>query len=204
MDRKEHWEKIYREKQPTDVSWFQREPVRSLEWIRSVAPSKEAAIVDVGGGASVLVDRLLDLGYGNVTVLDVSGAALGVSRSRLGTRADRVRWVEADVTRCDADLACDVWHDRAVFHFLTEAEDRKRYVDLVKRSLRPGGHGILAAFAPDGPEKCSGLPVRRYDAALVQGEFGGDFDLLREEAELHRTPADKEQRFRYFLLKRLK
>jgi SAM-dependent methyltransferase len=204
MNRKEHWEKIYREKKTTDVSWFQREPARSLDWIRSVAPSKAAAIVDVGGGASVLVDRLLDLEYESLTVLDLSAGALDASRSRLGARADRVRWVEADVLRCDATLACDVWHDRAVFHFLTEAEDRKRYLDLVKRSVRSGGHVILAAFAPDGPEKCSGLPVRRYDAALVQEEFGGDFRLLREEAELHRTPADKEQRFRYFLLKRLR
>jgi SAM-dependent methyltransferase len=202
MDRKQHWEKIYGEKKPTEVSWFQNEPARSLEWIRSCAPSHDAVIVDVGGGASLLVDRLLDLGYRRVAVLDVSGAALRLVRERLGVRANRVRFLEADLTRCDEDLSCDVWHDRAVFHFLTDAEDRKRYVELIRKSLRPGGHAILAAFGPDGPEKCSGLLVRRYDAALVQGELGSDFTLLRDEAELHRTPADKEQRFRYFLFKR--
>jgi SAM-dependent methyltransferase len=202
VDRKEHWEKIYREKKLADVSWFQKEPARSLAWIREIAPSTEAAVVDVGGGASLLVDRLLELGYPHVSVLDISGAALAVARARLGDQAARVRFVEADVTRCDADLTCDVWHDRAVFHFLTEAEDRSRYVELLRKSIRPGGHLILAAFGPDGPEKCSGLPVRRYDLPLIQAELGSDFALLREEAELHRTPADKEQRFRYFLFER--
>jgi SAM-dependent methyltransferase len=203
MDMKEHWEKIYREKKPTEVSWFQREPLRSLEWIRLSTPSTDAALLDVGSGASFLVDRLLDLGYGNISVLDVSGTALRGTRERLGDRARGVRFIEADVTRCDADLSCDLWHDRAVFHFLTDAEDRRRYVEQVRRSLRPGGHLILAAFAPDGPEKCSGLPVQRYDAGLVRGEFGSGFMLLREEAELHRTPADREQRFRYFLFRRV-
>jgi SAM-dependent methyltransferase len=202
MNRKDHWEKIYREKKPTEVSWYQREPVRSLEWIRTTTPSKDAGIVDIGGGASFLVDRLLDLGYRKVSVLDISGTALGLVQERLGPRASLVRCIEADVAHCDADLACDLWHDRAVFHFLTETEDRKRYVDLLRISLRPGGHLILASFAPDGPEKCSRLSVRRYDAALLLAELGSDFTLLREETDLHRTPADKEQRFRYFLLQR--
>jgi SAM-dependent methyltransferase len=203
MDRKDHWEKIYRDKKSSDVSWFQRDPARSLDWIRATTASKDAGIVDIGGGASLLVDRLLDLGYRKISVLDISAAALDVTRERLGTRAGQVRFIDADVTQCNVDLACDLWHDRAVFHFLTEAEDRKRYVELLKRSLRPGGHVILAAFATDGPEKCSGLLVRRYDAALVLGELGSDFRLLRDEAELHRTPADKEQRFRYYLLQRM-
>jgi SAM-dependent methyltransferase len=203
MDHKDHWEKIYRDKKPDELSWFQPEPARSIEWIGSVAESRDAGIVDIGGGASVLVDRLLALGYKNISVLDISGAALGVARRRLGPAAERVRFIEADVTRCTQDLACDLWHDRAVFHFLTEAEDRNCYVDLLRRSIRPGGHVILATFAPDGPEKCSGLPVRRYDSRLVLEELGSGFQLLREEAEAHRTPADKEQRFRYFLLQRL-
>lgn len=202
MNQKEHWEKVYREKKPTEVSWFQREPERSLEWIRTVAPSKDKAIVDVGAGASLLVDRLLDLGYQRISVLDISGVALGVAKERLGARAAQVRFIETDVTCSDADLSCDLWHDRAVFHFQTEAEDRKRYVEVLKRSLRPGGHVILAAFAPDGPEKCSGLFVRRYDAGILQKELGEDFRLIREEAEVHRTPTDKEQRFRYFLFQR--
>jgi SAM-dependent methyltransferase len=202
MDRKDHWEKIYRDKKPSEVSWFQREPARSLEWIQATTPSKDAGIIDIGGGASVLVDRLLDLGYRRISVLDISGAALGVTKERLGIRAGQVRFVEADVTQCNIDLTCDLWHDRAVFHFLTEAEDRKRYADLLMQSLRPGGHVILAAFATDGPEKCSGLIVRRYDAALVLGELGKEFRMIREEAEVHRTPAEKEQRFRYYLLQR--
>lgn len=203
MDRKGHWEKIYRDKKPTEVSWFQQDPTRSLEWIQAKATSKEEDIVDIGGGASLLVDRLIDLGYRKLSVLDISGAALAVTRERLGQRASRVRFIEADVTNCSVDLSCDLWHDRAVFHFLTEAEDRNRYVELLKRSLRPGGHVILAAFSTDGPEKCSGLIVRRYDAALLLGELGSEFKLLRDEAEAHRTPADKEQRFRYYLLQRI-
>src|SRR5258708_2724259 len=202
MDRKEHWEKIYREKKPGELSWFQREPARSLEWIQATTLSRDAAIVDIGGGASVLVDRLQDLGYRKLTVLDLSGAALRVAGERLGARATLVRWIEADVTDCNADLACDLWHDRAVFHFLTEAEDRKRYVELLQHSLRPGGHLILSAFAPEGPEKCSGLLVRRTDSAMLLGDLGSGFNLLREDTELHRTPADKEQRFRYYLLQR--
>jgi SAM-dependent methyltransferase len=202
MDRKEHWERIYREKKPDEVSWFQREPTRSLQWIQAATPRKEARLVDVGGGASQLVDRLLDLGYEKISVLDISAAALRVTRTRLGNRAAQVHLIEADVTQCDTDLTCDLWHDRAVFHFLTEPEDRRRYSELLARSVQPGGHVILAAFAEDGPEKCSGLPVRRYDAELIRKELGGGFTLLREESERHRTPADKEQKFRYFLFKR--
>jgi len=172
-------EKLYREKKPTDVGRFQIEPARSLEWIRNVAPSKEAAIVDVGGGASVLVEWLLDLDHGGITALDLSGAAHGVSRSRLGGRGDRVPWVEADVNRCDADLASEVRHDRAVFHSLTETQDRQDYGDLVRRPVRPRDHVILAAFDTDGREKCSGLPMRLYDALLLQAEFGSDFERLR-------------------------
>ncbi len=203
MDRKEHWERIYRERNLTEVGWFQREPARSLDWIRTTKISKDAGIVDIGGGASLLVDRLLDLEYRKVSVLDISGAALGLAKARLGVRASQVHWIEADVTQCAFDIACDLWHDRAVFHFMTEAEDRKRYVALLKRSVRPGGYVILATFASDGPEKCSGLTVCRYDATLVLRELGSGFTLLREEAELHRTPAGKVQQFRYYLLQRM-
>ena len=184
------------------MSWFQAEPKKSLELIQLSAASKEASIIDVGGGASVLVDRLLSQGYKDLSVLDISAAALGHSKKRLGERARRVHWFEADITRFEPPHQYDVWHDRAVFHFLTDSLDRAKYAALVWGAIKPAGHLILASFAPDGPEKCSGLTVCRYDAGLISAELGPEFQLIREEAEDHLTPWDKEQKFRYFLFKR--
>ena len=202
-DQQAHWEKIYGEKKPDEVSWYQENPAMSLEIIQRVVP-KTGRIIDIGGGASRLVDALLGAGYQNVSVLDISGRALEYARERLGSLAEKVSWREADVTTFAPGQAYDVWHDRAVFHFLTEEPDREKYRAALKRALPVGGHVVLAAFALEGPEKCSGLPVRRYDAVLVAQEFAGDFELLDQDSETHRTPWNTEQRFNYFLLKRVR
>ena len=202
FDRRSYWETIYGERKPEDVSWFQETPAVSLELIRGAAPSKAARVLDVGGGASRLADFLLEDGFTGLSVLDISGRALAHSQERLGARAKKISWIESDIAAFVPPAPYDVWHDRAVFHFLTEKADRDAYLAVLRRSLKPGGAVILAAFAPDGPEKCSGLPVRRYDAALVRETFGPDFKLILETAETHITPWNAEQRFSYFLLKR--
>ena len=201
-ENKRHWENIYAERKPDEVSWFQAEPTQSLALIRQAGVNSDSAIIDVGGGASVLVDRLLELGLKNISVLDIAASALNYAKERLGPRSNQVHWIEADVTEFVAPQQYDLWHDRAVFHFLTEATDRVKYLALVRAGIRPGGAMIIACFAPDGPEKCSGLTVYRYDAELISEQFGKDFDLVSEVTELHRTPWDKEQKFRYFLFKR--
>ncbi len=203
MDPKTHWETIYRTKDVHEVSWFQAEARRSLDLITSISPDRSAPIIDVGAGASVLVDNLLAAGYGDVSVLDVSEAALGISRDRLGTDSSRVKWMRADVLRAQLDEgAYAVWHDRAVFHFLTDATDRQAYVEQVRRAVRPGGFVLVATFAEDGPEYCSGLPVVRYSAEGLHSEFGTDFQLVRSEHEDHRTPGGAEQSFLYCLCRR--
>jgi ubiquinone/menaquinone biosynthesis C-methylase UbiE len=197
MNPRPHWDRIYATKAADEVSWFQREPALSLELIERVA-GPDAAVVDVGGGASTLVDRLLDRGFGNVTVLDVSEAALQVSRARLGARAAQVRWVADDVrTHPFAPNSIDVWHDRAVFHFLTAEDDRRRYVEQVARGVRSGGHVIVATFAEDGPTTCSGLEVRRYSPDELHAEFGARFVLEDHRDEDHVTPMGSHQHFRY-------
>lgn len=200
VDPRKHWESVYDARRATDVSWYQREATLSRELIRMVAPDPASAILDVGGGASTLVDSLIADGYSNLTVLDIAANALDTARARLGAAAVRVRWMTGDVLDPDiADHTIDVWHDRAVFHFLLSAEDRRRYVDQVRRTLRRAGHVIIATFAEDGPEQCSGLAVARYDAAQMQAELGSDFELLDSIREEHVTPADKRQSFRYCL-----
>lgn len=201
-DRRPHWEAIYGDRKPDEVSWFQESPALSFELIRETAPAKDERIIDVGGGASRLVDSLLSGGHTNLTVLDISGRALAYSKGRLGSRSKDISWVESDVLAFAPAAPYDVWHDRAVFHFLTEEAEREAYLGVLRRSLTPGGAVILAAFAPDGPEQCSGLPVRRYDAKLLRETFGEGFQLVREEAETHVTPWKTEQKFAYFLLKR--
>ena len=203
MDPKRHWETVYRTKDVHEVSWFQSEARRSLDLITRVSPDRSAPIIDVGAGASVLVDDLLAAGYLDVSVLDVSEAALEISRGRLGTDAAKVKWMHADVRRAQLDEgAYAVWHDRAVFHFLTDAADRVAYVEQVRRAVRPGGYVLVATFAEDGPEYCSGLPVVRYSAEGLHSEFGTDFQLVRSEHEDHRTPAGGEQSFLYCLCRR--
>lgn len=201
LDRRRHWETIYGDRRPEDVSWFQESPALSLRLIQGAASSKDARVIDVGGGASRLVGALAADGFSSLTVLDISSRALAHSKERLGTRAERISWIESDVAAFVAGAPFDVWHDRAVFHFLSEKTERDAYLGVLRRSLKPGGAVVLAAFAPDGPEKCSGLPVRRYDAALVRETFGPDFELVLETAETHITPWHSEQRFSYFLLK---
>jgi len=200
MDPRAHWQKVYETKKPTEVSWYQPAARVSSSLIRRVAPDRSAAIIDVGGGASTLVDGLLADGYGSITVLDVSSAALAQASERLGGDAARVTWLEANVL--DAALpasAYDVWHDRAVFHFLTEAADRERYVKQVRRSVRPGGYVMVATFASDGPTKCSGLEVARYAPEELHGEFGSDFQLVESAREEHHTPTGAVQPFIYCL-----
>ena len=163
VDVKAHWEHVYRTKQPATLSWYQAEPARSLELIAGAGAGPDSTIIDVGGGDSTLVDALLSRGIGRLTVLDLSGAALDRARARLGALAERVTWLEADVTRATLPAgACDIWHDRAVFHFLTHAEARRSYIATAMRALRPGGSAIMATFALDGPTRCSGLDVVRY------------------------------------------
>lgn len=196
-DRKAHWEAIYSTKAETGVSWYQDEPRLSLELIESVAPAQGGRILDVGGGASVLVDRLLDLPFGEIAILDISEAALSKARSRLGGRAGRVRWVVADVTASPALGTFDVWHDRAVFHFLTEPADRRRYTELARETVTIGGHLIIATFADDGQTRCSGLDVCRYNAHSLASELGGGFSLVSEAKESHTTPWGSSQPFFY-------
>ncbi|RUP25706.1 MAG: class I SAM-dependent methyltransferase [Curvibacter sp.] len=197
---KEHWEKVYQSKSADQVSWFQEHAGKSLEMIRSVRGSLSDRILDVGGGASTLVDDLLADGCKNVSVLDLSEAALEVAKRRLGASADRVGWIAGDIRSVALpEDAFDVWHDRAVFHFLTEQGDRDAYVGQVMRAVRPGGHVIVATFAPDGPEKCSGLPVMRYGAGELHGEFGPAFELVGSSSEVHKTPWGSEQSFVYCL-----
>ncbi len=163
MKPKEHWESIYRENRPEALSWFQRDPAVSLRLIRQVAPDPASRILDVGGGASTLVDALFDAGYQSVAVLDLSRPAMDEARARLGTAASHAMWIEGDVLAGDlAPAHFDLWHDRATFHFLTSPDDRRRYVEQARRSLKPGGHVILAVFAEDGPTDCGGLAVARY------------------------------------------
>jgi SAM-dependent methyltransferase len=200
MDRKSHWEGIYRDKLPTQVSWYQPHALRSLDLIRRVSPPPDGPIIDVGGGASILIDDLLDAGYHDVTVLDLSAAALAVVRARLGTRANTVRWIEADILTASLPKAgYSVWHDRAVFHFLTAPADRARYVAQVRHTVRPGGYVVVATFADDGPTRCSGLEVTRYSPKALHAEFGSPFQLMVSEREEHVTPGGVRQAFTYCL-----
>jgi SAM-dependent methyltransferase len=200
MDLKAHWDDVYLAKGPERVSWYQPTASLSLELIRHAAPPPESRIIDVGGGASTLVDGLLSAGYRQITVLDLSAVALTDARKRIGQAAADVTWLEADVLTADFPRgATDVWHDRAVFHFLTTAEARGRYVAQVKRCVRPGGHVLVATFAEDGPDHCSGLEVVRYTAESLHSEFGGEFQRVVSEREYHVTPWGSQQAFTYCL-----
>ena len=203
MDRKAHWERVYTTRQSTEVSWYQAEPTRSLELLREAGAGPETAIIDIGGGDSTLVDAVVAGHLGRLTVLDISGAALARARARLGERAGEVTWVEADVTRAELPAhAFDVWHDRAVFHFLTEPEDRARYAALAAAAVRPGGTLLMATFAPEGPPRCSGLEVARYSPEALARELGDAFSLTRGFGDVHHTPAGGEQRFTVAVFRR--
>lgn len=198
--RKEHWEAVYSAKSAAELSWTQPEPATSLALIAEACPG--GSVIDVGGGTSLLAERLLGRGYA-VTVLDISQAAIDRARERLGTGAGEVRWMVADVTAAPDLGVFDVWHDRAVFHFLTAAKDRAAYVALLARTVPVGGHAVIATFALDGPEKCSGLDVRRYDGVTLAAELGPGFRLLKSVPELHRTPWNATQSFQYSLFERV-
>lgn len=202
-DRQAHWDGVYASKQEAEVSWFETTPLISLDLIRRSGAAKESSIIDIGGGASRLADALLDEGYRAITVLDLSDKALAASRARLGSRASQVQWIAADVTRWEPAHHYDLWHDRAAFHFLTVPEDRSAYVDRLMRALVPGGHVIIGTFAPDGPERCSGLPVVRYDAASLGRTLGQDFELKQTLPYGHHTPRGSLQHFQFSLFRRL-
>ncbi|MBU6411578.1 MAG: class I SAM-dependent methyltransferase [Verrucomicrobiota bacterium] len=198
MDVQQHWNRVYQSKGPEDVSWYQRRPDLSLALIAASGVGREAGIIDVGGGASTLVDCLLAAGYAHPAVLDCSGAALNHSRRRLGARADAVEWFEADVTSFRPPHRFALWHDRATFHFLTSAEGRRGYVAALRRTLEPGGGAIISTFALDGPPQCSGLKVVRYGEKSIVAELGAGFRLEEVRRETHLTPWQTEQRFIYF------
>ncbi len=198
MEPRAHWDRIYVRKTPEEVSWYAPHLATSLRLIERAAATPEAAVIDVGAGQSTLVDDLLDRGFRNLTVLDISSAALEGAQRRLGAAASRVRWVEADIATAHLPAqAYDVWHDRAVFHFLTQPAQRRAYIRLAAASLKPGGHIIVATFAPDGPTQCSGLPVARYDASSLHAEFGPGFRFLDSIREVHTTPQGAAQAFTY-------
>ena len=198
MNMKTHWEHIYETKAPTRVSWYQEHAQFSLQYIWNTGIQKTDHIIDVGGGASTLVDDLIADGFEQITILDISATALKLARERLGKRAANVHWLEADITQAQLPFQVfDVWHDRAVFHFLMQASDRQRYIDTVRHAVRPGGHVIIATFAPDGPDHCSGLEVVRYSSNSLHHEFGDDFTLLDSTREVHHTPFGTEQKFIY-------
>lgn len=203
METQNHWEDVYKAKTPTQVSWFQEHSRLSLQFIQRTGVGKTGRIIDVGGGASTLVDDLLAGGFKQVTILDISDTALQAARRRLGRRASDVNWLQADIAQASLpDQFYDVWHDRAVFHFLTRLEDRQRYVEAVRHSVKPGGHVIVATFAPDGPLRCSGLDVVRYSPIGLHGEFGNDFELVDSARETHTTPMGTEQKFIYCYCRR--
>jgi SAM-dependent methyltransferase len=202
MSSQAHWDTLYRTKASDEMSWFQAEPRTSVAFIRRAAPDPAARIIDVGGGASSLVDRLIDAGYRALTVLDLSGAALETSRRRGAPPPATVDWIEGDVLTVELPLCgFDVWHDRAVFHFLTAPADRARYAARLRRAIEPGGQAVIATFAEDGPTRCSGLPVVRYSADALQGELGPEFTLVETAHEGHVTPAGVTQAFMYARLR---
>ena len=198
MGTQAHWERVYSTKAPTEVSWFRPHLETSLAFIERVAPDRSARIIDVGGGESTLVDDLIGKGYGNVTVLDISQTAIEHTQRRLAAASQQVTWLVADITEVRLPpRSYDVWHDRAVFHFLTEPAQRRAYVRQVSNAVKPGGHVIVGAFGPEGPRKCSGLDVVRYDADSLHREFGARFRLIDSAKEMHLTPLGTTQQFLY-------
>jgi len=195
--RREHWQQAWTSKPDTATSWYQPRPDVSLALIAATGITHDQPLIDIGGGASTLVDALLDDGWQDLSVLDISGAALAVAQARLGVAAAKVRWLEIDLL--DASLSRDyaIWHDRAVFHFLTDALDRERYRRLAEASVRIGGQLVIGSFAEDGPQKCSGLPVQRHSEQTIAAALGDAFALLETRREIHLTPSGNEQRFVY-------
>lgn len=198
-----HWDNAYATKGEAGVSWFEDVPAVSLELIRQAGAGPASSIVDIGGGASRLADALLREGVGRITVLDISPAALDAAKARLGAAADDIEWIAADVTEWKPERRYDIWHDRAAFHFLTEADARAAYVERLHTALKPGGHAVIATFALDGPERCSGLPVMRYDPAGLAEVLGPSFELVDQRRNVHTTPWGSPQSFQFSLLRRV-
>jgi SAM-dependent methyltransferase len=207
VGRKAHWENVYTTKSEKELSWFQENPAPSLELMALAGLSADAAIIDIGGGASRFVDALVERKIRQITVLDLSAAALDAAKQRLKQRlgdggAD-VEWVVADVTTWEPSETYDLWHDRAAFHFLTEASDRAAYVRQLKKAVRSGGYAIIGTFAPDGPERCSGLPIMRYDAGILGPILGAEFRLIDSRRHDHITPWGAMQRFQFSTFRRM-
>lgn len=199
-NRKQHWENVYRNKSPVEVSWYQESPALSLRLIKAAATKLSDPLIDVGGGASLLVDELCAAGYSDISVLDVSAASLEIAKKRLAGKACDVQWLEQDITAFNPPKTYALWHDRAVFHFLTDPDDRKKYVSILKKALKPGGQAVIMAFAIDGPQKCSGLDVVRYDSHKLIEALGPGFGLAETGDETHLTPTGNRQKFAYFRL----
>lgn len=198
--KQSHWENIYTHKSPQEVSWTQGKPLLTLSWIESLALPKNAPIIDVGGGESHLVDYLIDMGYSDLTVLDISQAALKRSQERLGSKANLVQWIQADLTTFQPNKKYSLWHDRAVFHFLTQKEDINTYTNMVSTAVDQ--YLLMSTFSKEGPLKCSGLPITQYDIESISSNFSAAFELLQQDQELHTTPFDSTQAFIYALFKK--
>ena len=197
-NRKTHWENVYGNKSALEVSWYQKQPELSMQLIHNTQLSRDASIIDVGGGASTLVDCLCDEAYKNIGILDISSKALACAKARLGHKSSEIEWFEDDITLFKPPHQFSIWHDRAVFHFLTSQSDRNKYINILKNALEAHGHLIIAAFAIGGPSQCSGLDIVQYNAEKLIAELGADFKLVEEVNEIHITPASKEQKFGYF------
>jgi trans-aconitate methyltransferase len=202
MGKKDHWETIYSQKAEADLSWHQDDPSVSIELMQRAGLHPDTSVIDIGAGTSRVVDRLLSLGLRDITVLDLSDSAISASRSRLGDRGSHVQWVVADVTTWDAARVFDIWHDRAVFHFLVDPVDRASYVERLSDSLAIGGHAVIATFALDGPEKCSGLDVQRYSPDTLSETLGDGFAPVSHRFHLHHTPSGRPQSFQYSLFQK--
>lgn len=198
MSEKDHWEQVYSTNPPEKLGWYEPHLKTSFSWIKGLGLTVEAPIIDVGGGASTLVDDVLDAGYRSITVLDISGKAQSSAKARLGKKAELVTWLEGDITSVDLPRHYyELWHDRAVFHFLTALDQQRKYRNNLLRVLKPGGHLIIGTFAPEAPPKCSGLPVQRYNPEDLQNALGREFELKRHHKELHITPGGVEQMYLY-------
>ena len=202
MSSSDHWNKAYTEKSEAELSWHEDDPAVALDLMKDAGLSAASSVIDIGAGTSRLMERLLDLGLEDLTALDLSQQALAEARQRLGAREKQVKWVVGDITSWAPTRCYDIWHDRAVFHFLVEPEDRAAYVQRLSRSLEPGGHALIATFATDGPEKCSGLPVARYSPESLGETLGNGFSLINHRFHLHHTPWGKGQSVQYSLFRR--
>lgn len=203
MSNTDHWNEVYIKKAEAELSWHQDDPSVALDLMKMAALTVRSSVIDIGAGTSRLMDRLLDLGLSNLSALDLSESALAAARVRLGARENSVKWIVADITRWEPTQTYDIWHDRAVFHFLVKPDDRDAYIQRLSRSVIPGGHAIIATFALDGPEKCSGLPVARYSPISLAETLGSVFSLVTHQFHLHHTPWGSQQSFQYSLFRKL-